>query len=191
MKLRIVLALREVEEQKKREARVQQEAKEAECKAQQWQIEPDTWFIRALSSKSKPNLQDIAQALSLDTSGQKKGIMGCIMACVNADPTLCEAPCFEGPFNQTRQHPAQMDDKDLNMLPSDLAGLSSSILPLPLASNIVNTYSLPYPLPQHVPFPISPASLHPPFSSTHLPPLPAQHYTGLPNPYYNTYLMPH
>ncbi|KAF9456385.1 hypothetical protein BDZ94DRAFT_1327025 [Collybia nuda] len=135
------------------------EAREAEREEQRQQIGPETQFIGGLSSKSKPNLQDIAQALNLDTNGQKKDIMGHIIACFNADPMSREDPRFEGLFNRTRQRPAQTDGKGPNTLPSDSAGPLSSTLNLPpllLASNVVNTYPLPYPLSQHGPFPFNP-----------------------------------
>ncbi|KAF9457909.1 hypothetical protein BDZ94DRAFT_1135139, partial [Collybia nuda] len=83
-------------------------------------------FIGGLSSKLKPDLQDIAQALNLNTNGQKKDIMDRIVACFDADPMLCEDPRFEGLFNRTRRRPAQTDGEGPNTLPSNSAGPSSS-----------------------------------------------------------------
>jgi len=63
------------EEQKKREAREQQVAKEAEREEQWQQRDPNAPFTGVLALKTKADLQDIAQVLGLTTDSLKKDIL--------------------------------------------------------------------------------------------------------------------
>ena len=81
-------ALRMAEEQKKREARAQRVARRAEREEQGRQRDPNAPFPGALTSKTKADLQDIAQILGLTTDGQKKDILTRINAHFDANPLL-------------------------------------------------------------------------------------------------------
>lgn len=148
-------AFRVAEEQKKHKAREQRVAKEAEREEQRRQMDPNAPFTGALTSKTKADLQDIAQALELTTDGQKKDILARINAHFDANPGLRDKPRFEGIFNRTRGRPvvrtAATEHETSNMTPAASAGPSTFLLqsfpPMPappLSSNIVNTYPSPF-----------------------------------------------
>jgi hypothetical protein len=101
-------ATKAIEEQKKREAREQRRrmAKETEREVQRQQRDPNEPFTGMLGSKSKPDLQDVAQALGLATDGQKKVLLARINAHFDENPHLREASQFIGLFNRSRRRPA-------------------------------------------------------------------------------------
>ena len=136
-------ALRMAEEQKKREAREQRVAKEAEREEQRRQRDPNAPFTGALTSKTKADLQDIAQVLGLTTDGQKKDILARINTHFDANPILRDDSRFEGIFNRTRRRPAMQTEDGTSAGPSSM---SSHLLPPPLAplSNIVNIHPFSY-----------------------------------------------
>ncbi|KAI0291531.1 hypothetical protein BC826DRAFT_885750, partial [Russula brevipes] len=92
--------------QKKKEAREQRVAKEIEREAQRQQRDPTELFTGMLGSKSKPDLQDVAQVLGLATDGQKKALLARINAHFDENPLLRETPQFNGLFNRSRRRPA-------------------------------------------------------------------------------------
>ncbi|KAH9017432.1 hypothetical protein EDB85DRAFT_2155181 [Lactarius pseudohatsudake] len=139
-------ALWAAEEQKKHAAREKREAMEAEREEQRRQRDPNAPFTGALTSKTKADLQDIAQVLGLSIGGQKKAIVARINAHFDSYPILRDDPCFEGIFNRLRRWPTlQTEDETLNMNPTASVRPSASVpmpippLPAPLSSNIVNT----------------------------------------------------
>ena len=168
--------LRIAEEQKKREAREQRVAKEAEREEQRRQRDPNAPFTGALTSKTKADLQDIAQVLGLATDGQKKDILARINSHFNANPVLREDSRFEGIFNRTRRRPALHTENET----SNFAGPSeSSHQPLsllaPLSSNIVNIHPFTSPHPTGINpssfqvFPPHPTRIHPPLPLAYSP----------------------
>jgi hypothetical protein len=142
-------ALRAAEEQKKHEAREQRVAKEAEREEQRRHRDPNAPFTGALTSKTRADLQDIAQVLGLATDGQKKDILARINAHFDANPILRDDSRFEGIFNRTRRRiTMQTEDETLNAATTAASTGSSSFGPLslppppaPLSSNIVNTHT--------------------------------------------------
>ena len=169
-------ALRVAGDQKKREAREQRTAKEVEREEQRLQRDPTAPFAGALTSKTKADLQDIAQVLGLATDGQKKDILARINTRFDANPVLRDDLRFEGMFNQTRKRPAMQteDPTSTQAGPSLSIPLSQPPLPALLSSNIVNSHSFLY------------TSLHPgpssspsffPFHPMHAP-LPYHHHTS-------------
>jgi hypothetical protein len=81
-------ALREKQENKKREAHEQRVAKEAERERLRLESDRNEPFTGALTTKSKPDLQDIAHALGLLTTGGKKVLLERITHCFNENPSL-------------------------------------------------------------------------------------------------------
>ena len=172
-------ALRVAGDQKKREAREQRTAKEVEREEQRLQRDPTAPFAGALTSKTKADLQDIAQVLGLTTDGQKKDILARINAQFDANPVLHDDSRFEGMFNRTRKWPAMQteateDPTFTQAGPSSSVPLSQPPLLALLSSNIVNSHSFLY------------TSLHPgpssspsffPFHPMHTP-LPYHHPTS-------------
>ena len=68
-------AERKVKEQKKTETAAQQKQKENDREQQHRAQAPDAPFTSSLTSKSKPDLQDIAGALSLPEDGTKEVLL--------------------------------------------------------------------------------------------------------------------
>jgi hypothetical protein len=87
-------------------------AKEAEREVLRQQRDPNEPFTGKLSSKSKPDLQDVAQALGLATDGQKKVILARINAYFDENPHLRETSQFEGLFNRSRRRPATQSESE-------------------------------------------------------------------------------
>lgn len=164
-------ALRIAEEQKKREAREQREAKEAEREEQRRQRDPNAPFTGALTSKTKADLQDIAQILGLTIDGQKKEVLARINSHFDANPVLREDSRFEGIFNRTRRRPAmQTEPEDGTSNSAGPSHLPPSLPPprTPLSSNIVNIHPFSYTSPH-------PAGMIPPSFFPPHPPLPYHH----------------
>jgi hypothetical protein len=163
-------ALRAAEERKKREAREQREAKEAEREVQRRQRDPNAPFTGTLFSKTKADLQDIAQVLGLTMDGQKKDILARISTHFDANPILRDDSRFEGIFNRTRRRPAMQTEGETSnttgptpALPAFGAGPSSSAPPAPpppLSSNIVNTHHFLYTSPDSAALPYHPIPPH-------------------------------
>ncbi|GLB43946.1 hypothetical protein LshimejAT787_1501300 [Lyophyllum shimeji] len=198
-------ALRAAEEQRKREAREQRAAKEAEREEQRRQRDPNAPFTGALTSKTKADLQDIAQALGLTTDGQKKDLLARINAHFEANPSLREDTRFECIFNRARRRAAaQTEDEPSDTTPAASAGPSTFIplslppLPPPLSSNVVNTHPSLYTSPHPTHFSVIHPSLHlpqyfcppQPMHSTPLPALSSYHHPDVTsiNPH-NSYQM--
>jgi len=134
-------ALKAAEEQRKREAQEQRAAKEAEREEQRRQRDPNEPFTGALASKTKPDLQDVAQALGLAIDGQKKDLLARINTHFDANPLLREDPRFEGIFNRSRRRPTVQNDE--NHPPASSGAPGPTAHPYfgtaPLATNIVNS----------------------------------------------------
>ncbi|KAH9954511.1 hypothetical protein BJV74DRAFT_791133, partial [Russula compacta] len=73
--------------------------KEAERTQLQLERDPNEPFTGALTMKVKADLQDIAQALGLLTTGGKKDILECITHHFRANPDLRNTPHYEGLFS--------------------------------------------------------------------------------------------
>ncbi|KAH9070740.1 hypothetical protein EDB83DRAFT_2210368, partial [Lactarius deliciosus] len=94
---------RAVEEQRRREAREQRTAKLTEREEQRRQRDPNEPFTGALATKTKGDLQDVAQALELAITGQKKDLLAQINSHFDDNPLLHENPRFEGIFHRLRR----------------------------------------------------------------------------------------
>ena len=149
-------------------------AKEAEREEQRRQRDPNAQFTGALTSKTKADLQDIAQVLGLATNGQKKDILARINSHFDANPVLREDSRFEGIFNRTRRWPAMQTENET----SNFAGPSSHqpLSPLaPLSLNIVNIHPFTSPHPTGINsssfqvFPPHPTRIHPPLPLAYSP----------------------
>ena len=119
-------ALRMAEEQKKCKAREQRVAKEVEREEQRWLRDPNAPFTGALTSKTKADLQDIAQVLGLTTDGQKKDILARITVYFDTNPAMRDDARFEGIFNRTRRN--LMAGPQYHHLSSNIAQISSHSL---------------------------------------------------------------
>jgi len=96
-------ALKAAQDQKKREAQEQQAAKEAEQQWQWMEQDADEPFFSALTTKLKPDLQDVAQALGISIEGSKKILLEHINNHFEANPDLRSSPQYEGLFNRSRR----------------------------------------------------------------------------------------
>lgn len=92
-------ALKQAQEQKKCEAQEQRAAKEAERERLRLERNPDEPFTGTLTTKSKPDLQDVAQALGLLTTGSKKDLLERITNHFDGNPNLRNTPCYENLFS--------------------------------------------------------------------------------------------
>ena len=107
---------------------------------------PDTPFIGALSSKSKPDLQEIAGALSLAEEGMKEVLIRRINTFFDSHPRLRESERFTGLFNRTHKRRFNMNDTtqiQTSYNPSHNPSAPQSLHPLspahfPLAANVAN-----------------------------------------------------
>ncbi len=146
-------ALRVAQEQKKNEAREQRAAKEAERDEQRRQRDPNAPFtgLLTMTSKTRADLQDIAQVLKLSTDGQKKDILARINAYFDANPAMRDDSRFERMFNRTRRPAMQTEGEGREASSSVL--LSLLPLPAPLSLNIVNTHPFPPLHMMHAPLP--------------------------------------
>ena len=64
--------------------------KDTEREKQRWQRDPNAPFIGALTSKTKVEVQDVAQVLGLTVDGQKKDILARMIAHFDANPVMYE-----------------------------------------------------------------------------------------------------
>lgn len=133
-------AVKEAQERKKREAQEQRAAKEAERERLRLERDQNEPFTGALTTKPKPDLQDIAQALGLPTTGGKKDLLERITHYFDANPDLRNTPRYEGLFNRSRGRRLQVvrDENAPAALPTASASAShrsqsdpwSDLLPL-------------------------------------------------------------
>jgi hypothetical protein len=125
--------------QKKKETEMVRKEKEAERDQQRQARGPDAPFMGSLSSKSKPDLQEIAAALGLSENGTKDALMQRINACFDSNPLLRDGPRFSGLFHRAPRHRHQVADSE-NTHPT--ASISPkpfhNTMRNPLATDIVN-----------------------------------------------------
>ena len=92
-------AVKEAQEQKKCEAQEQRAAKEAERERLRLERDLNELFTGALTTKTKPDLQDIAQALGLLHSGGKEDLLERIVHHFDVNPYLQNSHRYEGLFS--------------------------------------------------------------------------------------------
>ena len=140
-------ASRTAEEQRKKEGRELRAAKQAEREKQRRQRDPNKPFTGSLMTKTKADLQDVAQVLGLTIDGQKKELLARINAYFNEHPLLCEDPRFEGIFNRSQRRSGVQNDENHPPTVSPQAGPLLSTVPTahpyfgvaPLTTNVINT----------------------------------------------------
>jgi hypothetical protein len=120
-------ALKAAQEQKKREAQEQRAAKEAERQRQRMERDADEPFVGALTAKSKPDLQDVAQALGISIEGSKKVLLEHIGNHFGANPDLRSSPRYEGLFNRSRRRPTARNDENASDVGSGASGVPNPI----------------------------------------------------------------
>jgi hypothetical protein len=92
--------------QKKKEMEICRKEKEAEWDQQRQAQDPDAPFMGSLTSKNKPDLQEIAAALNLAEDGTKGALIRHINMFFAANPLLRDGPRFSRLFHRApRQHP--------------------------------------------------------------------------------------
>src|SRR6266852_4185644 len=126
--------------QKKKEAERSWKEKEAERDQQRQARGPDAPFTGSLTSKNKPDLQEIAAALNLLEDGTKDALIQRITACFDSNPLLRDGPRFSGLFHRAlRRRPQATEDTPT---PSHSMALISPMSPHnvrnPLATDILN-----------------------------------------------------
>jgi hypothetical protein len=129
--------------QKRKEAETLRKEKEAEREELRRIRGPDAPFIGSLSSKSKPELREIAAALGLSEDGTKDALTQRITACFDLDPLLRDRPRFTGLFHRaTRRRPQATNENAHPMasIPSVPVPKSPHNVSMrnPLATDIVN-----------------------------------------------------
>ena len=167
-------------------------AKEAEREEQRRQRDPNAQFTGALTSKTKADLQDIAQVLGLTTDGKKKDILARLNTHFDANPVLREDSRFEGIFNWARRRPAMQTEDEIDEASGGPSSVSSQLptsLPPLLAplSNIVNIHPFSYTSAQ--PTGKIPSSFFPPHQIH--PPLPYNHPSSNINSHFQVHNNPH
>lgn len=120
---------RDEEERRKAEekgkAAARKLAKEQERERVRAERGPVTAFVGALSSKNKPDLQEIAEALALSKDGTKQELQDRINGYFIAYPRFKEDPKYLGLFlrgNRGQKRPAQAISNDQNTPPEGLNG---------------------------------------------------------------------
>ena len=136
-------AERAAKEQKKREAAMRRKQKENDREQQRRDRAPDAPFTGSLSSKSKPDLQEIAGALSLAEEGTKEVLVRRITTFFDSHPRLRDSERFTGLFNRTHKRRIDMNAGGATQI-SNYSTHTPSIsqppsLPhIPLNANIAN-----------------------------------------------------
>ena len=124
-------------EQKKKEAEQRRKEKEVEWIQLRFNRPPDAPFTGSLTSKNRPDLQEIAGALGLPETGIKEALIRGIKAHFDANPSLRDLQRFSGLFNRaTRRRPLEAENQP------HIASTSCSTLPQPrepLSTNLLNT----------------------------------------------------
>ena len=90
-------------EQKKRDAAMRRRQKENDREKQRRDRAPDAPFTGSLSSKSKPDLQEIAGALSLAEEGTKEVLIHRINTFFDSHPSIRDSERFTGLFNRVNK----------------------------------------------------------------------------------------
>ena len=103
---------RAAEEERRREVREQHTAKQVEWDEQCQQRDPNTPFACALVTKTKADLQDIAQVLGLAIDSQRKDLLVQINAHFDTHPHLHEDPRFKGIFNRLCRRPVASNNEN-------------------------------------------------------------------------------
>lgn len=96
-------AERAAKEQKKKDTAIQQKQKENDREQQRRDQAPDAPFTGSLSSKSKPDLQEIAGALSLAEDGTKEVLIHRINTFFGSHPHIRNSERFTGLFNRAQR----------------------------------------------------------------------------------------
>ena len=96
-------AERAAKEQKKRDTAMQQKQKENDREQQRRDRAPDAPFTGSLSSKNKPDLQEIAGALSLAEEGTKEVLIHRINTFFDSHPCIHDSERFTGLFNRIQK----------------------------------------------------------------------------------------
>jgi hypothetical protein len=89
--------------QKKKEAESRWKEKEVERDQQRRARHPDEPFMGSLTSKTKPDLQEIVGALNLPEDSTKEVLILRINTFFDSNPLMHNGPRFSGLFNRTRQ----------------------------------------------------------------------------------------
>ena len=137
-------AERKVKEQKKKDAAARRKQKENDREQQRRARAPNTPFTGSLSSKSKPDLQEIVGVLSLPEDGTKEVLVRRINTFFDSHPRLRDSDRFTGLFNRASKRRADTNDAAQtqtfnNPPPIPLAPQASgSASQLPLTTNIAN-----------------------------------------------------
>jgi len=137
-------AERKVKEQKKKDAAARRKQKENDREQQRRARAPDAPFTGSLSSKSKPDLQEIAGVLSLPEDGTKEVLVRRINTFFDSHPRLRDSDRFTGLFNRATRRRADTNDaaqtQTFNNLPPipSAPQASGSASHLPLTTNIAN-----------------------------------------------------
>jgi hypothetical protein len=112
-----------------------QKKKDAEQRRKEKEMERP--FSGSLSSKNRPDLQEIAGALGLSETGTKEVLTQSIKTHFNTNPSLRDLPRFSGLFNRaTRRRPRELENQ------LSMASTSHNTLPQqgePLSTNLLNT----------------------------------------------------
>jgi hypothetical protein len=137
-------AEQKAKERKKKDAAAQRKQKEND-REQQCQVHvPDAPFTDSLSSKSKPDLQEIAGMLFLPGDGTKEVLVHQINTFFDSHPQLQDSDRFTGLFNRAPRRRADTNDvaqtQTFNNPPPipSAPQASGSASQLPLTTNITN-----------------------------------------------------
>jgi len=136
-------AERAAKEQKKKDASMRRKQKENDREQQRRHRAPDAPFMGSLSSKSKPDLQEIAGALSLAEEGTKEVLIRRINTFFDSHPRLRDSERYIGLFNRAHRRRIQVDTNDatqpqISDSSSHIPPASQALSHFPLSANIAN-----------------------------------------------------
>ena len=127
--------------QKRKEAELLRKEKEAERDQQRRDRGPDAPFIGSLSSKNKPDLQEIAAALDLSEDGTKDALMQRITTHFDSNPLLRDGPRFSGLFHRAPRRRPQATENTPSHNTSIRNPLATDLVNLPDASALAFYYN--------------------------------------------------
>ena len=136
-------AERAAKEQKRKDTAMRRKQKENDREQQRRDRAPDAPFTGSLSSKNKPDLQEIAGALSLAEEGTKEVLIHRINTFFDSHPRIRDSERFTGLFNRAHRRRIDMNGTTQIQPPDNSSHIPSasqapSLSYFPLTTNIAN-----------------------------------------------------
>ena len=129
--------------EQKEDAAMRRKQKENDREQQRQDRAPDAPFMGSLSSKSKPNLQEIAGALSLSEEGTKEVLIRRINTFFDSHPLIRDSKRFTGLFDRAHRWRIDMNrdgatQTQISDNSSHISSVSQALSHFPLTANVAN-----------------------------------------------------